>query len=79
MSLSALQNLDLSDNNIGSDGGNALAGGFKFLSALQNLDLSDNNIGSDGGIALAGGLSFCLHNRSWIYLVTTLALMVLLL
>ena len=54
-----LQTLDLSGNNIGSDGAVALAEGLKCCANLQTLDLSYNSIGSDGAVALAEGLKCC--------------------
>ena len=48
-----LQELDLSENNIGSDGAVALASAFQNCCQLQTLHLSDNSIGSDGAVALA--------------------------
>ena len=56
--LTALQNLSLSENNIGCDGATSLAAGFKFLTVLQDLDLSENKIGYDGATSLAAGFKF---------------------
>ncbi len=49
----SLTNLDLRDNNIGTEGANALATVLKENSSLTNLDLSGNNIGDEGVNALA--------------------------
>ena len=51
-----LQKLDLSHNNIGKTGVEALAMGLLSNSALQDLNLSYNNIGGEGAKALAIGL-----------------------
>ena len=48
-----LKKLNLSYNNIGKTGVEALAMGLLSNSVLQNLDLSHNNIGDDGAKALA--------------------------
>ena len=51
--LTAIQELDLSDNNFGPDGATALAGVLKFLTTLEWLNRSHNSIGSNGAIDLA--------------------------
>ena len=51
-----LQKLDLSYNNIGKTGVEALARELLSKSVLQNLNLACNNIGDDGAKALAIGL-----------------------
>ena len=54
--MTELKELDLSHNNIESDGATALAGGIKSLTKLNKLDLSYNYIESDGATAVADGI-----------------------
>ena len=54
-----LQTLDLSGNNIGSNGAVALAKGLKHCTNLKKLYLHCNSIGSDGALPLAEGLKCC--------------------
>ena len=48
--------LNLSLNNISSDGASSLAHTFQYLTNLKYLYLPHNNIGADGMTSLAGGL-----------------------
>merc|ERR1712224_276524 len=43
-------------NELGPEGGAALAEGLKGNSTLQSLDLASNNLGAEGGAALAAGI-----------------------
>ena len=57
--------LDLSHNNIGSDGATSLAHTFQYLTNLWGVYVSHNDIGADGMTSLAGGLSH-LTNLKWL-------------
>jgi Ran GTPase-activating protein (RanGAP) involved in mRNA processing and transport len=48
--------LDLSRNDLGPEGGKALAEALKANTALQTLDISRNDLGPEGGKALAEAL-----------------------
>ena len=48
--------LNLSHNNISSDGATSLAHTLQYLTILWWLDVSHNNIGPDGMTSVAGGL-----------------------
>ena len=51
-----LQELDLSENDIGSDGAVALASACRNTSQLKKLNLQSNNIGPSGGSAFGAAL-----------------------
>ena len=56
--LTNLKYLDLSHNEINSDGAASLACALQYLTTLLNLSLSHNNIGPDGMTALSKGLLY---------------------
>ena len=60
----SLQTLDLTSNNIGSDGAVPLGEGLKCCTNLETLNLSSNSIGSDGVVALAEGLKCCTNLKT---------------
>jgi len=53
---SALRTLDLSRNNIGSEGASALGEALKVNAVVTNLQLGTNEIGVDGAKAIADAL-----------------------
>ena len=53
---STLQSLDLSFNNLGETGGQAIAEALKLNSTLQTLNLYGNKLGETGGQAIAEAL-----------------------
>ena len=55
----SLQLLDISSNNIGSEGACGIARGLKCCSSLKTLNLQDNNIKPDAAAQLAEGLKCC--------------------
>ena len=59
--LENIEVLDLSENNIGPDGGVALASALKSFTQLKQLELYDNNIGPDGVLPPATALKFCVQ------------------
>ena len=54
-----LETLEMSHNNIGSEGTKCLARGILECPILSELDLDKNEIGSDGIVELAKGLTCC--------------------
>ena len=52
-SLLELNELDISNNKLGPEGGATLASSLKFLSAIVRLDVSNNLLGADGESMLA--------------------------
>ena len=56
--LTNMEYLDLSYNDINSDGAASLACALQYLTTLETLSLSHNNIGPDGMTALSKGLLY---------------------
>ena len=56
--LSNIRNLDLTHNDINSDGAASLASALQYLTTLEGLYLSYNNIGPAGMTALSKGLLY---------------------
>ena len=59
--LANIMKLDLSHNDINSDGAATLACTLQYLTTLQSLYLSHNNIGPDGMTALSKGLLYLIN------------------
>merc|ERR1712087_409244 len=49
----SLSSINLSENNIGSEGAKVLAPAIRVSRSLSSINLSDNNIGSEGAKVLA--------------------------
>ena len=61
--LTNIRNLDLTHNDINSDGAATLACALQYLTTLEGLYLSYNNIGPDGMTALSNGLLYLTNLR----------------
>ena len=73
-----LQELDLSDNSIGSDGAVALASACQNTSQLKKLNLQSNDIGPSGGSAFGAALQVGSQLRYFNLSIITFAVRVLL-